>query len=77
MPEGLAFGIKWPHFMLLSFYLFVLLLLGMVVVSLADRNSHPDVEIRKVNEPMKPSVLVAWCLLFVVMISLYVVFNGH
>ena len=77
MPEGLAFGIKWPHFMLLSFYLFVLLMLGMVVVSLADRNSHPDVEIRKVNEPMKPSVLVAWCLLFVVMISLYVVFNGH
>ena len=77
MPEGLAFGIKWPHFMLLSFYLFVILIISMVVVSLIDKNSREDVVLQKVNQPMKPSVLVAWCLLFVVMISLYVIFNGH
>jgi len=77
MPEGIAFGIKWPHFMLLSFYLFVFLLLCMVVVSLADRNPRENIVLQKVNEPMKPSVLIAWCALFVVMISLYVIFNGH
>lgn len=77
MPEGIAFGIKWPHFMLLSFYLFVFLLLCMVVVSLADRNPRENIVLRKIQEPMKPSVLIAWCALFVVMISLYVIFNGH
>ncbi len=77
MPEGLAFGVKWPHFMLLSFYLFVFLLLGMVVVSFAGGTPRDTIELRKIDTPMKPSVLIAWCLLFVVMISLYVIFNGH
>ncbi len=77
MPEGIAFGIKWPHFMLLSFYLFVFLLVCMVFVSLFDKSPREEIVMRKINEPMKPSVLFAWCALFVVMISLYVIFNGH
>ena len=77
MPEGIAFGIHWPHFMLLSFYLFVFLLLSMVVVSLADRSPRQDIVLQKTAEPMRPTIFIAWCALFVVMISLYVIFNGH
>jgi len=76
MPEGMA-GVEWPHFMLLSFYLFVLLLVSMVIISVIDKAPSNAVAMRKVHEPMTSSVIVTWVALFVVMISLYFIFNGN
>jgi len=67
----------WPHYMLLSFYIFALLFLLAVVISVTDNNRVTAIFIKKENLP-KPSRLVwrVWVLLIIVMIGLYVVFNG-
>jgi SSS family solute:Na+ symporter len=69
----------WPHFLLLSFYLFVLLSVMVVLVSYADRanritNAAPVLMARPVATSR---VWVLWALLFVVMMGLYFFFNGH
>jgi len=65
------------HFMMLSFYIFVALIAMMVAVSLYDRNANEKHVIVAVNEKPQKSVVVAWGALTVVMIALYVFFNGH
>lgn len=75
---GVVVGfIKWPHFMMLSFYLFVLLLVGMVVISLCDKAPKAATDMKQVKEPMTPAVLISWISLFVVMFVLYILFNGN
>lgn len=69
--------IRWPHFMLLSFYLFVLLLAGMVVVSLSDKTPVARQSMAQVHEPMNKSVLLSWGSLIITMIVLYIIFNGN
>jgi len=77
MPEGIAGFIQWPHFMLLSFYLFVLLLVSMVIISICDKAPRTLNAMKMVKEPMTRSVILSWVALFVVMISLYLIFNGN
>jgi SSS family solute:Na+ symporter len=73
---GLVTGvIRWPHFMLLSFYLFVLLIVSMVIISLCDKSPRHRQDMRCIHEPMQPSVWASWIALAVVMIGLYVWFN--
>ncbi|WP_455585389.1 sodium:solute symporter [Bacteroides sp.] len=68
----------WPHFMMLSFYLFVIIGVGMVLISLFDKRSQGHaLDIRKVMEKPSKGVVAAWILLAVVMIGLYLFFNGH
>ncbi|MEO6231705.1 MAG: sodium/solute symporter [Ferruginibacter sp.] len=73
-----ASNYPWPHFLLLSFYIFILLLVMAIIISLTDKS------VQQVNENnaivvAKPSknVLLAWALLAIVMISFYIFFNGH
>lgn len=69
---------SWPHFMMLSFYLFVVIGIAMVLVSLFDKSPQTDnMHIEGLNE--KPSRLVVglWVALIVIMIGLYLFFNGH
>lgn len=66
----------WPHYLLLSFLIFVLLLMLAVFISLADKNA-----ITKTidSEPLpKTTKLVwrVWIALIIVMIALYIFFNG-
>lgn len=71
---------NWPHFLLLSFFLFVGLALMNVVISLTDPKGRTDNENRiKVDYSTKPGRLVTilWILLVAVMIGLYIFFNGH
>ena len=68
-------GLHWPHFMLLSFYLFVLLIVSMVIISLCDKSPVQKGEMKCLREPMSPSVIVSWIALAIVMIGLYVGFN--
>lgn len=68
----------WPHFMMLSFYLFVVISVAMVLVSLLDKHPQTDnLHIEGVDE--KPSRLVVglWAVLIMTMIGLYLFFNGH
>ncbi len=65
------------HFMMLSFYIFVVLIAAMVVVSLMKKDAEPAPEIMKICEKPQRSVIIAWVALAVVMVSLYIFFNGH
>ena len=65
----------WPHFMMLSFLLFVVLAVMMVIVSLASRE-HKEYDIPKpVAEPASRLAMTLWIALFAVMIALYFIFN--
>ncbi len=66
----------WPHFMLLSFYLFVILVLFMVAVSLLDHSKETStLDYGIITRPSR-LVISLWILLFAVMIGLYTFFNG-
>jgi len=68
----------WPHFLLLSFLLFALLSIAIVVISLFDhvRQEQNQLDYGKLNKPSE-RVIVLWGLLMAVMVTLYVIFNGH
>ncbi len=66
------------HFMLLSFYIFVALVVMMFIVSIYDKKANEQQNvIVKVHEKTERSVIIAWVSLAVVMIALYVFFNGN
>jgi len=67
----------WPHYLLLSFYIFALLLSVAVAISLTDKRPAETTDWKKIILP-KTSRLVwrAWIALVIVMIGLYIFFNG-
>lgn len=68
----------WPHFMLLSFYIFICISTGMVIISLLDRNPEGNpLRIEKITEKTSKLVISVWALLAIVMIGLYIYFNGN
>ena len=68
----------WPHFMLLSFYLFVIIGIGMILVSLWDKSPQLGIlNMEKIEDKPARIVLILWGLLIVTMIGLYIFFNGH
>lgn len=72
-PEWLH--VSWPHFMMLSFLLFCLLVIMMVVVSLCGSRSSGSVAIVKEASAKSLLVSVLWIALFAVMTALYFFFN--
>jgi transporter, SSS family len=69
----------WPHFLLLSFYIFVLLMVAAVVISWLDKRGQAAAHTLDYGVLEKPSgkIWVGWISLIIVMITLYIVFNGH
>jgi solute:Na+ symporter, SSS family len=70
----------WPHYLLLSFYIFVVLLLVAVVTSLLDPAPiTTDYSIHGGRDLPRPTkrVWTAWILLIITMVCLYLFFNGH
>lgn len=65
------------HFMMLSFYIFCVLILTMVVVSLCSKQEQKESLIKKIDARPAKSVIIGWVLLSIVMVALYVFFNGH
>lgn len=65
------------HFMMLSFYIFCILVLTMIVVSLMDKEKRNESLIKKIDTRPARSVIVGWVLLSIVMVGLYIFFNGH
>ena len=70
----------WPHYLVLSFLIFAVLFITAILTSLADSSSvtatstysHLAVE----NKPTK-RVWTLWISLAIVMVGLYIFFNGH
>ncbi|MDB5246088.1 MAG: sodium solute transporter superfamily [Segetibacter sp.] len=70
----------WPHYLLLSFYIFAILLIIAIIISLLDPSPViNDAAISDVKNLPKPTrrVKIAWLSLVVVMVCLYLIFNGH
>lgn len=65
----------WPHFMLLSFYLFLILVAMMVVVSLMDKHGECHDIPTPIHERYSKTVICLWTALVIVMIGLYIYFN--
>jgi SSS family solute:Na+ symporter len=70
----------WPHFLLLSFYIFVALSLMVYILTITDKagqKNHQD--LLRINPTAKPDkqVKILWVILTLVMIALYLIFNGH
>jgi len=62
----------------LSFYLFVIIGIGMMVISLLDKTPQAEIlNMEKIEAKPARIVLVLWALLIVTMIGLYIFFNGH
>ena len=79
-PEWLQF--TWPHFMLLSFELFVILVIAMVIISLAESYKtkvNTNRPVYTIPEPIQEGwsklATSLWIALTIVMIFLYVFFN--
>ncbi len=65
---------QWPHFLLLSFYIFVIITLGAILASrIGTASPRPAI----ISGRPSRKVRVLWILLTIVMIILYILFNGH
>jgi solute:Na+ symporter, SSS family len=70
----------WPHYLLLSFYIFLFLFFVAVITSLLDRSAIvADTTHSESSRQVKTtkSVWLSWGLLAIVMVILYALFNGH
>lgn len=69
----------WPHYLLLSFYIFAILMASAMIVSLFDSKGKVY-EQSETQEPLPKTskrVWIMWGALAVVMVTLYLIFNGH
>lgn len=68
----------WPHFLLLSFDIFVVLAVVAFLISYFDKKSVSQ-NVLDFGHLPKPArrVWVAWIALIVVMVGFYILFNGH
>jgi SSS family solute:Na+ symporter len=68
----------WPHFLLLSFFIFVILAVIAFLISYFDKQSgkQKQVDYGVLQRPDK-KVWILWGALIIVMISLYILFNRH
>ncbi|MBN2275045.1 MAG: sodium/solute symporter [Bacteroidales bacterium] len=70
----------WPHFLLLSFYIFIILSALAFLISWFDsRSGQKDQNTLSYENLPKPGrmVWIAWFLLIITMVGLYILFNGH
>jgi len=70
----------WPHYLMLSFYIFAVLMILAVIISLANTSGFKYVASEEQStEIAKPTrrVKIAWVALCIVMVLLYLFFNGH
>jgi len=66
----------WPHFMMISFYLFVILSLAIIIISKLDKHATDQNTLGLEKLPKTSKVVWAsWIVLIIVMISLYLFFN--
>lgn len=73
-------SIEWPHFLLISFYIFVILAVVAFIFSYFDKRSSAEnlyfIDQRELPKPAR-KVWILWTLLILTMIGLYILFNNH
>ncbi len=68
----------WPHFLLLSFYIFLALSVLIYVISITDKSVQKQFVFNTPAKVFRSKLqLLRWAALFIVMIGLYIYFNGH
>ncbi len=76
--KGWPSGVVWPHYLLLSFYLFAALSIFMILISLWTQKECRPTPLPTLWETFRSgraSIWLHWMLLGVIMLSLYVIFN--
>ena len=68
-------GVALPHFMMLSFYLFVILVVCMAVISLTDKDTTEYQIPEPIHEGFSKLAVGLWIALAMVMTGLYFYFN--
>jgi SSS family solute:Na+ symporter len=66
----------WPHYLLLSFLIFMLLLILAIIISLGDNKSATKILETELLPKTTKLVWRVWIALIIVMIALYIFFNG-
>ncbi|HQF11427.1 MAG TPA: Na+/glucose cotransporter, partial [Paludibacteraceae bacterium] len=65
----------WPHFLLISFYIFATLLVSAIIISLVDKNPETnfvsETDVPKTSKKVK----ILFALLGLAILSLYLIFN--
>lgn len=69
-------GNQYMHFGMLSFLIFCVLIITMILVSLFGKDEQHE-EMKTIKEESSVWTIVAWTLLAVVMIGFYLFFNNH
>ncbi|MGZ3762574.1 MAG: sodium:solute symporter family transporter [Mucilaginibacter sp.] len=70
----------WPHYLMLSFYIFAVLMILAIVISLANGSGFTYIATeQQTSDIARPTrrVKIAWIALVIVMVLLYLFFNGH
>jgi SSS family solute:Na+ symporter len=70
---------QWPHFLLLSFYIFAFLFLAAIVISLTDKKPETNSQVIETADMPATTRRVKWLFaaLGLVIFTLYIIFNGH
>jgi len=68
---------QWPHFLLLSFYIFATLFVAAIIISLTDRNPKTNNAETAALPVTTKRVKWLFIALGIVILSLYIIFNGH
>ncbi|MBN2698294.1 MAG: sodium:solute symporter [Bacteroidales bacterium] len=70
----------WPHFLLLSFFIFIFLMVVSIIIVLADKRAgekdQNQLDFGRLSKPPR-KVWIFWSALIIVMVMLYILFNGH
>ncbi len=70
----------WPHFLLLSFIIFVILMLASVLIVYSEKDAHKkdqnQLDFGTITRPGR-KVWTVWIALIIVMVGMYIIFNRH
>jgi SSS family solute:Na+ symporter len=67
----------WPHYFLISFYIFLVLFVAAIVISLLDTKKVTAAIETSALPKTDKQVKILFALLGLVILSLYIIFNGH
>ncbi|OYX82305.1 MAG: Na+/glucose cotransporter, partial [Flavobacteriales bacterium 32-34-25] len=65
----------WPHFLLISFYIFAVLMVTAIIISLVDKNPETNFEIEAEVPKTSKKVKLLFGLLGITIVVLYLIFN--
>jgi SSS family solute:Na+ symporter len=70
---------QWPHFLMLSFWIFAILMISAIFITLTDRKGREETAPEETgNLPATSRIVkISFTLLAIIILALYLFFNGH